>query len=84
MCNIEEKVKKNLEKHFKGISDRIIELIIKSNKRYFAYKVKSDSELCNHEGWAYQIDYKGFDDENCVGLFEYVGYTVIDTMLLLV
>lgn len=82
MCNIEEKVKKNLEKHFKGISDKVTELIIKSNKRYFAYKVEFNTEV--DEGWAYQMDCTGFDDENCIGLFEYVGYTVIDTMLLLV
>ena len=79
MYRIEENVKKNLEKYFKEISDKVTELIIKCNKRYFAYKVESDTELCNHEGWAYQIDYKGFDNENCIGLLEYAGYTVIDT-----
>lgn len=81
MYNIEEKVKKNLENYCKEASDKITELIIKSNKRYFAYKVESDTELCNHEGWGYQINYKGFNDENCIGLLEYAGYTIIDTQM---
>lgn len=76
---IKENIENNLKKYFKDISDKITDLIIKSDKRYFAYMIESDTEFCNHEGFEYQINYKCFNDENCIHLLKYIGYVVIDT-----
>lgn len=75
---IKENIEDNLKKYFKEISDKITRMIIESDKRYFAYMIESNTELCNHEGYDYQINYKCFDDENCIYLLRHRGYVVVD------
>lgn len=78
MGNVSECVKNNLKNHYEEISDKLINLMCKSEKRYFAYIVEYDTELCNHEGYTCQINYKYFDDENYIYLLRQRGYIVID------
>lgn len=75
---IEECVKNNLRNHYEEIADKLIELIEKSDKRYFAYMIEYDTELCNYEGYSCQINYKCFNDESCIYLLRQRGYIVID------
>ena len=78
MGNVSECVKNNLKEHYEGITDKLIELICKSNKRYFAYIIEYGTGVCNYEGYTCQINYKHFDDEIYIYLLRQKGYIVID------
>ena len=80
MLGVDEKnFKNNLDKHLRNIYSKIIDSTTKSNKRYIAYIIKSEQGLLKNEEFDFRVEYKYFDDINCISLLEYMGYTVIDT-----
>lgn len=78
MKEIHIRVSENIQKYYSEISKKVAELIMKSTGRYFAYLIKSNTEMCKHEGWDWEIDFKEFNDvKQIYNLEEYV-YTIID------
>ena len=78
MENIKLNIEENLKQYFNEITEKVTNLAKKSKKKYFAFIVQTDTDTCKEEGWAYQINYKSFDDSKQVHVFEGYGYKVIN------
>lgn len=79
---IKIEVEKRFNKYLKEISDKIMELTIQNEKRYFAYMIELGDERCEHNGFNYVINYRHFNSKSFKYLLEARGYTVVDTAIL--